>query len=33
MRTNTLSLVLLVAGASGALADDMKMPVNASQIE
>lgn len=33
MRTSTLSLVLLVAGASGALADDMKMPVNASQIE
>lgn len=30
---NTLSFVLLVAGASGALADDMKMPVNASQIE
>lgn len=33
MRTSTLNLVLLVAGASGALADDMKMPVNASQIE
>src|SRR5262249_17082061 len=29
----TLSLVLLLVGATGALADDMKMPVNASQLE
>ena len=34
MRTGTLSLVLiLVAGTTGALADDMKMPINASQLE
>jgi len=33
MQTSTLSLVLLLAGATGALADDMKMPVNASQLE
>ena len=33
MQTGTLSLVLLLVGATGALADDMKMPVNASQLE
>ena len=33
MQTNTLSLILLLVGATGALADDMKMPVNASQLE
>jgi quercetin dioxygenase-like cupin family protein len=33
MQTSTLSLVLLLVGATGALADDMKKPVNASQIE
>jgi len=33
MQTGTLSLMLLLAGATGALADDMKMPVNASQLE
>jgi len=33
MQARTLSLVLLLVGATGALADDMKMPVNASQIE
>ncbi|WP_024518600.1 cupin domain-containing protein [Bradyrhizobium sp. Tv2a-2] len=33
MQTSTLSLVLLLVGATGALADDMKMPVNASQVE
>jgi quercetin dioxygenase-like cupin family protein len=35
METRTLSLVLLLVGvgASGALADDMKMPVNASQLK
>jgi hypothetical protein len=33
MQTSMLSLVLLLVGATGALADDMKKPVNASQIE
>jgi quercetin dioxygenase-like cupin family protein len=33
MQATTLSLVLLLVGTTGALADDMKMPVNASQIE
>jgi quercetin dioxygenase-like cupin family protein len=33
MQTSTLSLVLLLVGATDALADDMKMPVNASQVE
>ena len=33
MRTGMLSAVLLLAGATPALADDMKMPVNASQLE
>jgi len=32
MQTSTLSLVLLLVGATGALADDMKMPVNASEV-
>lgn len=33
MQARTLSLALLLADATGALADDMKMPVNASQLE
>ena len=33
MQTSTLSLVLLLVGATGAVADDMKKPVNASQLE
>jgi hypothetical protein len=33
MQARTLSLVLLLVGATGALADDMKMPINASQLE
>ena len=33
MQTSTLSLVLLLVGATGAFADDMKKPVNASQLE
>ena len=33
MRTGMLSLALLLVSATGALADDMKMPVNASQLE
>jgi anti-sigma factor ChrR (cupin superfamily) len=33
MQARTLSLVLLLVGATGAFADDMKMPVNASQLE
>ena len=33
MQMGLLSLVLLLVGATGALADDMKMPVNASQLE
>lgn len=33
MQTGTLSLILLLVGTTGALADDMKMPVNASQVE
>jgi anti-sigma factor ChrR (cupin superfamily) len=33
MQARTLSLALLLVGATGALADDMKMPVNASQLE
>ncbi len=33
MQTGMLSLVLLLVGATGALGDDMKMPVNASQLE
>jgi quercetin dioxygenase-like cupin family protein len=33
MQTSTLSLVLILVGATGALADDMKMPVNASQLQ
>ncbi|WP_407180473.1 cupin domain-containing protein [Bradyrhizobium sp. STM 3562] len=33
MQTGTVTAVLLLVGATGAFADDMKMPVNASQIE
>jgi hypothetical protein len=33
MQATSLSLVLLLVGVTGALADDMKMPVNASQLE
>ena len=33
MQAATLSLALLLVGATGALADDMKMPVNASQLQ
>lgn len=33
MQARTLSLVLLLLGTAGARADDMKMPVNASQLE
>jgi quercetin dioxygenase-like cupin family protein len=33
MKARTLSAVLILLGATGALADDMKMPVNASQLE
>jgi anti-sigma factor ChrR (cupin superfamily) len=33
MQAGTLSVALLLAGATGAFADDMKMPVNASQLE
>jgi quercetin dioxygenase-like cupin family protein len=33
MQAKTLSLALLLVGVTGALADDMKMPVNASQLE
>ena len=33
MQARTLSLALLLVSATGALADDMKMPLNASQLE
>jgi anti-sigma factor ChrR (cupin superfamily) len=33
MQARTLSLALLLVGTTGALADDMKMPLNASQLE
>jgi quercetin dioxygenase-like cupin family protein len=33
MQATTISLVLLLLGGTGALADEMKMPVNASQVE
>ena len=33
MQARILGLVLLLVGASGALADDMKMPVNPSQLK
>lgn len=33
MQTRAFGLVLLVVGATGALADDMKKPINASQLE
>jgi anti-sigma factor ChrR (cupin superfamily) len=33
MKSITLGLLLVIVGASGVLADDMKMPVNASQLE
>jgi quercetin dioxygenase-like cupin family protein len=33
MKSITLGLLLVIVGASGALADDMKMPVNASQLD
>jgi hypothetical protein len=33
MQARLLSLVLLLGTATGAVADDMKMPVNASQIK
>jgi hypothetical protein len=33
MQARTLGLALLLVGATGALADDMKMPANASQRE
>src|ERR1700745_2421292 len=33
MQAQTIGLVLLLAGTTGALAEDMKMPVNASQLK
>ena len=33
MKAPTLSLALILVGTTGVLADDMKMPVNASQLE
>ena len=33
MQATTLSLALILVGTTGVLADDMKMPVNASQLE
>ena len=33
MKSRTLGLLLVLTGASGAVADDMKMPVNASQLQ
>jgi quercetin dioxygenase-like cupin family protein len=33
MQARTLGLILLLSGTSGALAEDMKMPVNASQLK
>ena len=33
MKSRTLGLLLVLLGASGAVADDMKMPVNASQLQ
>ena len=33
MQARILGLVLLLVGATGALADDMKMPVNPSQLK
>jgi anti-sigma factor ChrR (cupin superfamily) len=33
MKSVTLGVLLVVVGACGAYADDMKMPVNASQLE
>jgi hypothetical protein len=33
MQARTLSLVLLLVGTTSALAHDMKMPANASQLE
>ena len=32
MQATTLSLALILVGTTGVLADDMKMPVNASQL-
>jgi hypothetical protein len=33
MQATTLSLALILVGATGVLADDRKMPVNASHLE
>ena len=33
MKATTFSLALILVGTTGVLADDMKMPVNASQLE
>ena len=33
MKATTLSLALILVGTTGVLPDDMKMPVNASQLE
>jgi quercetin dioxygenase-like cupin family protein len=33
MKSRTLGLLLVLLGASGAVADDMKKPVNASQLQ
>jgi hypothetical protein len=33
MKSRTLGLLPVLLGASGAVADDMKMPVNASQLQ
>jgi hypothetical protein len=33
MKSRTLGVLLVVLGASGAVADDMKMPMNASQLQ
>ena len=32
MKATTISLALILVGTTGVLADDMKMPVNASQL-
>jgi hypothetical protein len=33
MQARILGLILILAGATGALAEDMKMPINASQLK
>ena len=33
MRTQIFTLIMLLGTATGAVADDMKMPVNAAQIK